>query len=613
MCGIVSIFAYHYAAPNVDRDDLIRIRDAMHSRGPDGCGAWYANNNKVALGHRRLSIIDLSEQANQPMISHDQRYVISFNGEIYNYKQLRSNLEKKGYQFKTQSDTEVIIHLYEEHGISMLDALRGMFAFILWDNHLKELFICRDPYGIKPLYYADDGWTVRIASQVKALLTSNEVSKIKDAAGVVGFFLMGSIPEPYTAYQEIRQVPAGSYIKITQLGISEPQHYFSMASIFLEAEQNLPNNLQNIEEEIQAAIIDSVKHHLVADVPVGLFLSSGIDSCGLLGIIKDLGYPNLQTLTLGFEEFKGTHQDEAPLAHQIAEFYQSQHHEYLLTQPEFRSSIQDLIHHMDQPTIDGVNMYFVSKAAADLNWKVALSGLGGDEILGGYPSFVEIPKLVSALKWIHPISFISTIFSGFIQPLNRHLMKKNPKIQGLVQYGGRYNTAYLLKRGLFLPEELKSILNRDLLEHGLNRLSIHNIIGHPINPELKDNFSKISVLESSLYMKNQLLRDSDWAGMAHSLEIRTPLVDKTLLLSIAKWLLLIRQCNKKYLLATTPKKSLPDEIKNRPKSGFTVPISRWLQSDKNIDDWKKIPALTHSNVPWARKWAYTIALQHQLI
>ena len=187
MCGIASIFAYHYAAPPVDREELRAIRDRMINRGPDGKGEWFSENNRVAMGHRRLSIIDLSDDAAQPMLTEDKRLVITYNGEIYNYKELRSSLEKKGYRFRTHSDTEVLLHLYTEKGEAMVHDLRGMFAFALWDENKQELFLARDPYGIKSLYYADDGWTVRVASQVKAILAGDKVDTTPEPAGIVGF------------------------------------------------------------------------------------------------------------------------------------------------------------------------------------------------------------------------------------------------------------------------------------------------------------------------------------------------------------------------------------------------------------------------------------------
>ena len=234
VCGIAGIFAYHYPALPVDRDELRRIRDHMAARGPDGKGEWFSEDGRVGLAHRRLSIIDLSDRAAQPMISDDGQLVVSFNGEIYNFRELRRGLEARGRVFRTESDTEVLLHLYAEKGEAMLGDLRGMFAIALWDGRKNSLLLARDPYGIKPLYLADDGWTVRFASQVKALLTSPRVSRVAEPAGLAGFYLFGSVPEPFTLYQEIRSVPAGSYQWVDSTGPRPAVPYFSMAAAWGE-------------------------------------------------------------------------------------------------------------------------------------------------------------------------------------------------------------------------------------------------------------------------------------------------------------------------------------------------------------------------------------------
>ena len=236
MCGIAGIYAYHYAANAVDRAELRRIRDHMAARGPDGLGEWYSQDERVGFGHRRLTIIDLSERGAQPMMSADGKLVVTFNGEIYNYRQLRASLEARGCVFRTQTDTEVLLHLYAEKGEAMVNDLRGMFAFGLWDAEKNALLLARDPYGIKPLYYADDGWTLRFASQVKALLAGGKVSRNPEPAGWVGFCLFGSVPEPFTTYQEIRALPAGSTLWVDRVGTRETKQYFSIADTYCRAE-----------------------------------------------------------------------------------------------------------------------------------------------------------------------------------------------------------------------------------------------------------------------------------------------------------------------------------------------------------------------------------------
>ena len=406
MCGIAAIYSYHYAAPEIDREELGRITNHMKSRGPDGKGEWYSADGRVGLGHRRLSIIDLSDRAAQPMSTPDGKFVISYNGEIYNYKELRRRLVEKGYVFQSHSDTEVLLHLYTEKGEDMLHDLRGMFAFALWDARKNALFLARDPYGIKPLYYADDGWTVRVASQVKAIRAGGKASREPDPAGMVGFFLFGSVPEPYTTYQEIRAVPSGSFLWVNELGPCEPKCYASIAETFRNAASN-PRKLDKIkiQETVRESLLDSVKHHLVADVPVGVFLSAGVDSGSLVGLMKDAGQEDIRSVTLAFEEFRGQEEDEAPLAEQVAKQYGTHHTTRLVSRKEFHEEVPRILESMDQPSIDGVNTWFVSKAARELGLKVAISGLGGDELFGGYPSFHRHPALGSTIAIPSKIPF----------------------------------------------------------------------------------------------------------------------------------------------------------------------------------------------------------------
>jgi len=346
----------------------------MAARGPDGVGEWYSSDERIGLGHRRLTIIDLSERGAQPMASADGRLVVTFNGEIYNYRQLRASLERRGYAFRSQTDTEVLLHLYAEKGEAMVGELRGMFAFGLWDAEKGALLLARDPYGIKPLYYADDGWTLRFASQVKALVAGGRVSRAQEPAGWVGFCLFGSVPEPFTTYQEIRALPAGSTLWVDRIGPREAKRYFSIADTYREAEvARLPAEGEDLQVAARDALVDSVRHHLVADVPVGAFLSSGIDSGALVGLMRDVGQQDIQTVTLAFEEFRGTREDEAPLAEEVAARYGTRHTTRFVTEQEFRDDLPRILDAMDQPTIDGINTWFVSKAAHELGLKVAIS------------------------------------------------------------------------------------------------------------------------------------------------------------------------------------------------------------------------------------------------
>ena len=325
------------------------------------------------------------------MISEDGRFVIVFNGEIYNYRELRCALETRGIRFRTTSDTEVLLHLYARHRAEMVHRLRGMFAFAIWDEERRGLFLARDPYGIKPLYTANDGWTFRFASQVKALLAGGQIARELEPAGLVGFYLFGSVPEPFTLYRDIRAVPAGHTQWVDAGGPREPEPFANLAAILAAgAESAAPR--AGLPELVRTAVLDSVRAHLLSDVEVGLFLSAGVDSGTLLGLMRDAGQREIRAITLAFDEFRGTEEDEVPLAAQVAERYQARHIVRHVDEREFRDDLPTILEAMDQPSIDGINTWFIAKAAREAGLKVALSGLGGDELLAGYPSFTDLPR-----------------------------------------------------------------------------------------------------------------------------------------------------------------------------------------------------------------------------
>jgi asparagine synthase (glutamine-hydrolysing) len=601
MCGIAGIFAYHYAANPIDRGELRRMRDHMAARGPDGAGDWHAADGRVGLAHRRLAIIDLNERAAQPMASEDGRTVVVLNGEIYNYRALRKELEAQGRVFRTESDTEVLLHLYATRGADMVRDLRGMFAFALWDTDKRALLLARDPYGIKPLYYADDGWTLRFASQVKTLVAGGGPSLDPEPAGWAGFLLFGSVPEPYTTYQDIRALPAGSTLWFDATGPGEPRRYIDICAVLAAAEREAPR--AEADEAARAALRDSVRHHLIADVPVGLFLSAGIDSGALLGLMRDVGQQDIHTITLAYADFRGRHEDEAPLAEAAAARYGARHTTRVVPEEEFRADLPKIFAAMDQPSIDGINTWFVSKAARELDLKAAISGLGGDELFGGYPSFTDVPRWVrwSALPSRVPLlgDVMRHLLSDWPAPLD-------PKGAGLVKYGGTYAGAYLLRRGVFMPWELHRLMDPALMAEGLRRLDPMRHIGAPLRNGPRTPFGKVAALEAAHYLRNQLLRDTDWASMAHSIEVRVPLVDATLLRAVAPAVLAAPQAGKR-MLAASPRLPLPDAVVARAKTGFATPIKDWLQRDDRLQGWRRVPQLTVPKCPWARRWAYQLA------
>lgn len=569
MCAINGSFAYGTDALPVERSELLRVRDAMTARGPDAAGLWLSEDARVGFAHRRLAIIDLSEGGAQPMRDPDTGNWICFNGEIYNHQSLRARLNSQGITTRTQSDTEVLLKLYAREGTGMFADLRGMYAFALWDAGRRELLLARDPFGIKPLYVADDGRTVRFASQVKPLLQT-PIDRRPEAAGHAGFLLWGSVPEPYTFYRGIRALPAGHWQRFAN-GCATPAVCFANV---LDTLRQLPSAAQghreNALDQIAAAVKDSVAAHMVADVPVGVFLSAGLDSTMLAACAAHAG--ELRTLTLGFNEYAGTPHDEAELADEVARLLNAKHALNRISAHDFECDREKLIAAMDQPSIDGVNVWFVSKAAAAQGLKVAISGLGGDELFGSYPSFDQVPKLVKLMQRTPISERTGVLLRNLAQPFAS--LMPSPKYAGLAEYGHTLARAYLLRRALHMPWELARLMDPAMAKAGLEELESVKRLDGSIEGLDSDRLA-VSALEMQWYMRNQLLRDADWAGMAHSLEIRVPLVDLQLLRDFVE-LPDLDAANEKRTIVRRVAPHLPDAILNRPKTGFSVPIHQWL-------------------------------------
>ena len=580
MCGIAGIFSYSNLGPPVNAEELLSIREAMVNRGPDGKGIWLSPDNKIGLAHRRLSIIDLSSAAAQPMSTRDGFLRIVFNGEIYNYKKLTKELKNKGYIFQTNSDTEVLLYLYAEYGTKMVEHIRGMYAFGIWDEKKQGLFLARDPFGIKPLYYSNNGSTLRFASQVKALLRSSEIDREPQPAAHVGFYLWGHVPETYTLYKGINSVPAGATLWINLGGNQVIESFFKFCDEISKVDDQTVYRDGEVQEILGGALRDSVSHHLVADVDVGMFLSSGLDSSVLTALATESGEDKLNTITLGFEEYKNTEHDETILAKLIAEHYSTNHITRLISKSDFNDELDNLLNAMDQPCIDGVNSYFVNKVAKEAGMKVALSGIGGDELFAGYSSFRDIPLMVNIFGVFNKFPLIGRTFRGVSAPLLRRFT--SPKYAGLLEYGGSYSGAYLLRKGLFMPWELPNILDGEILKEGWRELQPLIRLEETIRLASTDHL-KVTMLELSWYMRNQLLRDADWAGMAHSLEIRVPLVDISLFRNLLPLLSRAESPTKRDMVQVV-KKKLPQDVLTRAKTGFSIPTQEWLFQKCNIKE-----------------------------
>jgi asparagine synthase (glutamine-hydrolysing) len=555
MCGVNGILRLRPDAAPVPRDEVRRTRDHMRARGPDGVGEWFSADGQVGLGHRRLAIIDLSEGGAQPMALGD-RYRIVFNGEIYNHRELRTELAIT-HAFRSRSDTEVILALFARDGAPGLSRLRGMFALAIWDAKERRLLLARDPNGVKPLYYSQDGAHFRFASQVKALLAGGEIARRVDPAGLCGFLLWGSVPEPWTIYSSIRAVPAGHFLTVGTGGVGEPTA--------------LPR-LPGASAVFSTAVEESVVAHLVSDVPVAVFLSAGLDSSLVAALAtRHLAEPPT-TMTLRFREFAGTEADEGPLAAETARALGTRHLERTVSKEEFLDAVPEALAAMDQPSIDGFNTYWISRAAHEAGIKVALSGLGGDELLGGYPSFRQVPRLA---RWAGAADFVPGL-AGTWAAVAR-LSDHSPKLPGLVRYGRSLAGAYFLRRALYLPEELADLVDHDIVEEGLRAYDPQRDSAAVLaRAQAPTEWRAVHSLETSIYLRNQLLRDSDWASMASSLELRVPFVDEVLQASLHDPIGAAPPRMGKVDVSRRLAPELPPVLFTRRKTGFLTPFAEWL-------------------------------------
>ncbi len=614
MCGINGILAYGPSAAVPSERECRSVRDAMTARGPDGEGMYRDPDDRVLFGHRRLQIIDLSESGAQPMALAEGDLAITYNGEIYNYRQLRRELADDGVRFVGTSDTEVLLHLYRREGEAMVERLEGMFALALWDRRDGSLFLARDAHGIKPLYYAADGELFRFASSVRSLVAGGGVSRQADPRSILAFLAWGSVPEPRSLFRAVRMLPAGSTLRVTPDGVGEPRTYWTPAAAYA-ARAPVPDRLE-LESRCREALLESVGRHLVADVPVGLFLSAGVDSGALLGLASELSSEPIRTVTLAFEEFRGRPEDEAPLAEQVARHYSAQHTTVTLSAREVRDGLEDFTAAMDQPTIDGLNVYWVSRAVRQAGLKAALSGLGGDELWGGYSSFQRFPRL----RRIARVPGLPRVlgWAASAGPARRRA-KTRYLSSALRSPAGTYH----LIRGLFTPAEIGRLVRSDVWRG----VDLAELTAAPAEaawqPAPSSDWARAAVAEQSVYMRQQLLRDADWASMCHSLEIRVPLVDRRLSSTLGPLLAAAGGRDGKAPLAASPRPALQPEILRRPKTGFGLPLQAWVAEDCRAGQRPRLPSwlvdaggqafverladgTVSGRVHWSRVWALRI-------
>ena len=446
MCGFIASLGL-----DLNQNDFKNALNHLSRRGPDSEGIW--SENKIFLGSRRLAIFDLNDRSNQPMQSLCSRYILVFNGSIYNYKSLRKHLIDNDVKLKTYSDTEVILELFALEGPQMVSKLKGMFAFVIWDCKKKEAFAARDPYGIKPLFIGTNSEGIILASQVKTLLLTKQISTERDINSQYSFWNLGYIIEPRTWFKNIKALKSGYYVRIKDGKIISEMQWYDLSKNWISADKNKQRiSKKECNKIIKNSLTSSVKKHLVSDVPIGIFLSSGVDSTLVAGIVSSNTKKKIIAITVSFENFEGSENDESIKAKKIAQKYGMEHHIYRVTQKDFQNDLPEILEAMDQPTIDGVNVWYASKAAAKLKLKVVFSGVGGDELFFGYNHFNSIPIVHNFFQFIRKIPVLFFLINILLKLFA--VLKKDNRWKYISKFSNSIIDLWLLKRTILTPIDI---------------------------------------------------------------------------------------------------------------------------------------------------------------
>lgn len=591
MCRINGIFNKDLSPENL-KDITIRMRDSMSHGGPDDKGLHLASDQNFCFGHRRLSLLDLSSAGHQPMFNDDQSISIVFNGEVYNFIELREQLKSKGYQFRSHSDTEVIIKAYEEWGEEAFSKLKGMYAFGLEDKKKNFFYLVRDPLGIKPLYYYNAPKCFLFSSEIKSFQYSGiDIEENKDWK--ILFLTFGSLPEPFTTLKGVFMLPKGHFLKLNMSGGG-----FEIKKFYCLNFSNHIRNRGEAVELIRAKFREAVNRHLISDAPIGVFLSGGIDSSLIALLAAQNQKENLKTLSVIFSEEQYS---EKRFQEIVVKHLPNRNQYSTVAHSDFESDLPDIFNAFDQPSIDGINSYFISKAAKKSGLKAVLSGVGADELLGGYPSFERMFYL-EGLRLI-PRDFF-----------NLSVFLKNEKLKklGFLTLPDDLRD-FLFYRGMFLPGLVARCLELS------DKEVLQSLSQCYLNDELKGlaTGNKTSWLETNLYMQNQLLKDSDMMSMWHSLELRVPFLDIDFVEAVYKIDPLIKFGGKrpKSLLIEAFEDILPREIYDRPKQGFVFPFQEWMKSNPLVnkikDSSNPVKRELHQKfikgqIHWTRIWSIAL-------
>ena len=543
MCGIVG-----YLGKAGDLGSLSGALEKLRPRGPDATGEWTSPDSRVSLGHTRLAIIDLSETGAQPMRDDTTGNVIVFNGEIYNHLELRQELEQLGVMFRGHSDTETLLHGYGVWGTALFPRLRGMFAFAIYNARSREVVLCRDRLGIKPLYLATtERGAIVFASEVRALLPW--VGARVSTAGLATYLQRGSCPHEELLFEKIEEFPSGCWAAVQSGRPVRPSRYWPTGVV---ADLDVDHNHSDAPREVRRLLEDAVSSHLLADIPVASFLSGGIDSSIITAIAaRQMGGRKLSTFSVGFAEAAF---DESKFAQQMADFYGTDHHHITFSDAEKLQFVSRAVNAMDLPSIDAINTYIVSDYVARNGFKVVLSGLGADEVFGGYPVFRDyslVRTVAGTPRWLR--SLITATGKA------RHLLDDVPR-----EKDGEMLSMWW--RRTWPGRKLRNI-----------GFEAPHFAREPA-PPLRDAMAELSWGEISHYMRDTLLRDSDAMSMAHSLEVRVPFLDTPLVTRVLAYPARAKFNHQrpKDLLLRATQDLIPEEIWNRPKMGFTLPMRAWM-------------------------------------
>lgn len=559
MCRISGIISKHLNSAEI-REKVNIMSHALKHGGPDDEGIFYDDKANLAFGHRRLSIIDLSKNGHQPMADIQKRVWITFNGEIYNYLDIKNQLLPFGAKFYSDTDTEVIIQAYLQWGMAAFSKLRGMFAFALYDTEKGLTYLVRDSSGIKPLYYHIEKGQLSFASEVRALKKAG-LAVENDDTWPVRFLAYGHIPEPYTTLKNVYSLPKGEF-----LCWHHDKCTYEIHSYHVNVNTPSITDLEEAKEAIQTALTFAVNRQLIADAPIGVFLSGGIDSSLITLLANEQKKAQLKTISIFFDEKA---YDERMYQKLVLKAIEGEKFAHLVKQQDFEEFLPQIMADMDMPTTDGINTWFISKYAHQDGLKAVLSGVGADELFGGYPSFNRIKYLKSLRKL--PTSLFTAA--------NYFTSDRYKKISFLT-----YNhplADYLLLRGHYAPDDIAQILDIDLKQ-------VENILFNNKQLPYISNYDEKDAawFETNLYMQNQLLRDTDVMGMSHGLEVRVPFLDedfKRLAENIAPAIRFDSNQPKKLLIDSFTD-ILPREVWDRSKMGFTFPLQQWMRGHNEIND-----------------------------